>query len=245
MLGFVVGLLQASLTLLGFVQAHPELPPASRDQAQQVAQQAITQATNVLSTHASVSADTSKSPPSSKGCMYGGKVYAEGTTKPHGCFMKDGSRVDPVDVQGVIKCSNGSSNLPVYDAGTPTCEAGEWREVGAWMGSDAPRVTENTLPNSVDVQIDYGNGIDIALFAPNPGHDCSEYTAFSLRGGVETPIKAFLSPSGIQRSSLKPSDTRCMFTAFFRACNVEAYLLIKENGSEVGRVLKSKECWEE
>lgn len=46
---FVVGLLTAALSLLGFVQQHPELPPASRDQAQQAAQQAITQATQALS----------------------------------------------------------------------------------------------------------------------------------------------------------------------------------------------------
>lgn len=46
--GFVIGLLQAALALIGFVQQHPELPQASRDQAQQVAQQAITQATKVL-----------------------------------------------------------------------------------------------------------------------------------------------------------------------------------------------------
>ena len=45
---FVVGLLTSALSLMGFVQQHPELPQASRDQAQQVAQQAITQATNVL-----------------------------------------------------------------------------------------------------------------------------------------------------------------------------------------------------
>ena len=45
---FVVGLLTAALSLLGFVQQHPELPQTSRDQAQQVAQQAITQATNAL-----------------------------------------------------------------------------------------------------------------------------------------------------------------------------------------------------
>lgn len=46
---FAVGLLQAALVLLGFVQQHPELPQASRDQAQQVAQQAISQATQALS----------------------------------------------------------------------------------------------------------------------------------------------------------------------------------------------------
>ena len=45
---FAVGLLHAALALLGFVQLHPELPQASRDQAQQVAQQAMTQATQVL-----------------------------------------------------------------------------------------------------------------------------------------------------------------------------------------------------
>jgi hypothetical protein len=48
---FVVGLLTAALSLLGFVQQHPELPPASRDQAQQIAQQAITQATQALATN--------------------------------------------------------------------------------------------------------------------------------------------------------------------------------------------------
>lgn len=45
---FVVGLLTAAMSLLGFVQQHPELPQSSRDQAQQIAQQAITQATNAL-----------------------------------------------------------------------------------------------------------------------------------------------------------------------------------------------------
>ena len=45
---FVVGLLTAALSLLGFVQQHPELPQASKDQAQQIAQQAITTATVML-----------------------------------------------------------------------------------------------------------------------------------------------------------------------------------------------------
>lgn len=47
---FVVGLLTAAMSLLGFVQQHPELPQSSRDQAQQIAQQAIMQATNALNT---------------------------------------------------------------------------------------------------------------------------------------------------------------------------------------------------
>ncbi len=46
--GFVVGLLQSALALLGFVQVHPELPQVQKDQAQVVAQQAITQATQAL-----------------------------------------------------------------------------------------------------------------------------------------------------------------------------------------------------
>src|SRR3989344_3109187 len=50
-LGFVVGLLQSALSLLGFVQTHPDLPQASKDQANQVAQQAITQATTLLKTN--------------------------------------------------------------------------------------------------------------------------------------------------------------------------------------------------
>ena len=45
---FVVGLLTAALSLLGFVQQHPELPQVQKDQAQVVAQQAITQATKAL-----------------------------------------------------------------------------------------------------------------------------------------------------------------------------------------------------
>jgi hypothetical protein len=45
---FVLGLLTAALSLLGFVQQHPELPLESRNQAQQIAQQAITQATQTL-----------------------------------------------------------------------------------------------------------------------------------------------------------------------------------------------------
>jgi hypothetical protein len=47
---FVVGLLQAALTLLGFIHANPSLPQAQQDQAQQVAMQAISQATQALST---------------------------------------------------------------------------------------------------------------------------------------------------------------------------------------------------
>src|SRR3989344_2842984 len=51
---FVVGLLTAVLSLLGFVQQHPELPTESRIQAQQVAQQAITQATHVITKQNSI-----------------------------------------------------------------------------------------------------------------------------------------------------------------------------------------------
>lgn len=45
---FAIGLLTAALSLMGFVQQHPELPQASRDQAQQVAQEAVTQANQTL-----------------------------------------------------------------------------------------------------------------------------------------------------------------------------------------------------
>ena len=47
-LGFFVGLLQTTLSLLGFVQQHPELPPAQQQQAQQVAEQVVTQTTKVI-----------------------------------------------------------------------------------------------------------------------------------------------------------------------------------------------------
>src|SRR3990167_292494 len=53
-LGFVVGLLQSALSLLGFVQTHPDLPQAQHDQAVQVAQQAITTATNVIANNSTV-----------------------------------------------------------------------------------------------------------------------------------------------------------------------------------------------
>lgn len=45
---FVVSLLQTALVLLGIVHANPNLPQAQIDQANQVAQQAITQATEAL-----------------------------------------------------------------------------------------------------------------------------------------------------------------------------------------------------
>ncbi len=48
-LAFIIGLLQSALSLLGFVQQHPELPQATRDQAQVVVQQAVGQATQMLS----------------------------------------------------------------------------------------------------------------------------------------------------------------------------------------------------
>ncbi len=60
MFAFAVGLLQAALVLLGFVQQHPELPQTSRDQAQQVAQQAITQATQALTSTQSSAVTQSK-----------------------------------------------------------------------------------------------------------------------------------------------------------------------------------------
>lgn len=48
-LGFVIGLLQSALALLGFVQQHPEVPQVQKDQAQYVAQRVITQTTQTLS----------------------------------------------------------------------------------------------------------------------------------------------------------------------------------------------------
>ena len=45
---YVVGLLQAALSLIGFVQQHPELPPVQKEQAQVVTQQAIMQATKAI-----------------------------------------------------------------------------------------------------------------------------------------------------------------------------------------------------
>jgi hypothetical protein len=46
--GFVVGLLQSTLSLLGFVQQHPELPVDQKQQVQQVAEQAVDQATQII-----------------------------------------------------------------------------------------------------------------------------------------------------------------------------------------------------
>lgn len=46
--GLIIALLQAAVSLLGFVQQHPSLPQLAREQAVQVAQQAITKATATL-----------------------------------------------------------------------------------------------------------------------------------------------------------------------------------------------------
>jgi hypothetical protein len=58
--GFVVGLLQSTLSLLGFVQQHPELPVDQKQQVQQVAEQAITQANNALSAQTNQASVSSK-----------------------------------------------------------------------------------------------------------------------------------------------------------------------------------------
>jgi hypothetical protein len=47
--GFVVGVLQSTLSLLGFVQQHPEIPADQQQQVQEVAKQAVTQASNAIS----------------------------------------------------------------------------------------------------------------------------------------------------------------------------------------------------
>lgn len=60
---FVVGLLQAALSLLGFTQVHPEIPQTTRDQAQHVAQQATTQATNALNPASTQATKTLSSAP--------------------------------------------------------------------------------------------------------------------------------------------------------------------------------------
>lgn len=73
---FVVGLLTAALSLLGFVQQHPELPQVTRDQAQQIAQQAITQATNALS-----NAQT-KTPPQTANTTNNTNTFATPTSGP-------------------------------------------------------------------------------------------------------------------------------------------------------------------
>jgi len=62
--GFVVGLLQAALSLLGFVQANPQLPQAQKDTAVQVAQQAVTKAGNTIS-----SSVTNQTLPSNNGFL--------------------------------------------------------------------------------------------------------------------------------------------------------------------------------
>ncbi|HEY4516733.1 MAG TPA: hypothetical protein VJG64_02200 [Candidatus Paceibacterota bacterium] len=64
-LAFFVGLLQATLSLLGFVQANPTLPPEQRDQAVQVAQQAITTATNAIASNRNSQAQGFSASPSS------------------------------------------------------------------------------------------------------------------------------------------------------------------------------------
>ncbi len=47
---FIAGLLTSALSLLGFVQQHPELPPAQIEQASQIERQVISQATQTLTT---------------------------------------------------------------------------------------------------------------------------------------------------------------------------------------------------
>lgn len=63
-LGFIVAVLQAALALLGFARANPSLPQAQRDQAVQVAQQAITTATQALANTQQLASDR---PPVSTG----------------------------------------------------------------------------------------------------------------------------------------------------------------------------------
>lgn len=63
--GFVAGLLQAALSLLGFVQQHPELPSVQKDEAQHVAQQAITWATQTLLSNKETPFNPFKAKPSS------------------------------------------------------------------------------------------------------------------------------------------------------------------------------------
>ena len=62
---FIVGLLTAALSLMGFVQAHPELPQASRDSAIEVAQQAVLQANSVLASNNPKNQDTFSVSPAS------------------------------------------------------------------------------------------------------------------------------------------------------------------------------------
>lgn len=58
-LSLAVGLLTTALSLLTFVQQHPELPQSSRDNAQQMAQSAIAQATSIISNPTANTATTS------------------------------------------------------------------------------------------------------------------------------------------------------------------------------------------
>ncbi len=86
---FAVGLLTAALSLLGYVQKHPELPQASRDQAQQVAQQAITQATQALAN----AQNTTSNQAASDVCtlVVDGQNYpiSPCEVKDHGAYGKD------------------------------------------------------------------------------------------------------------------------------------------------------------
>jgi hypothetical protein len=52
-LGFVVGILQTTLAMLGLVQQHPELPQPVQDQVTQAAQQVVTQTSDAVSKQAS------------------------------------------------------------------------------------------------------------------------------------------------------------------------------------------------
>jgi hypothetical protein len=108
--GFVVGLLQASLALLGFVQAHPELPQASKDQAQQVAQQAITQATQALSRSPNLQA---LSCAAAWGTIY--KIFPDGSTDSGPCIC---TPINPTDCHTTSDVC--AKNWP------PVCRDGKW-----------------------------------------------------------------------------------------------------------------------
>jgi hypothetical protein len=93
-LGVIVGLLQSALSLLGFVQQHPELPQSSRDQVQQIAQQAIKQATNALNNANTQSTATGQS---SKNTASNSSSFATPTTGPAPLsvtFNTEGSRAE-------------------------------------------------------------------------------------------------------------------------------------------------------
>ena len=212
---FVVGILQAALALMGFVQLHPELPQTSLDQAQQVAQPTVTQATNAIAINLPAqSATQTSSQPSSGLQTYTDERYGFSISYPTSFSRFGGTLHVPTifsgSIQGAHDAVGGWNGGFQIDVGTSSAD------VSGCLS--APGLSEEKISDIKTTTINGHSFLSYKVDDTFAGGFSTGYVYRTVRDGLCFVINYDAQYSGgLAGSSLNISDEEARIIEEFRS----------------------------